>query len=82
MWMGGVPDRGWLEGGAATAARNFCGPQPITPQALDQRFTPAAAACLEQVLRTAITRLIAADPVAIPLLDRSYLRYLPTTICC
>jgi Transposase DDE domain len=43
---------------------------PITPQALDQRFTPAAAACLEQVLRAAITRLIAADPVAIPLLER------------
>jgi hypothetical protein len=43
---------------------------PITPQALDQRFTRAAAACLEQVLRTAITRLIAADSVAIPLLER------------
>jgi hypothetical protein len=43
---------------------------PLTPQALDQRFTPAAAACLEQGLRTAITRLIAADPVAIPLLER------------
>src|SRR5262249_15052898 len=43
---------------------------PITPQALDQRFTPAAAACLEQVLRAAITRVIAADPVAIPLLER------------
>ena len=42
----------------------------ITPQALDQRFTPAAAACLEQVLHAAITRLIAADPVAIPLLER------------
>jgi hypothetical protein len=43
---------------------------PITPQALDQRFTPAAAACLEQVLHAAITRIIAADPVAIPLLER------------
>jgi hypothetical protein len=43
---------------------------PITPQALDQRFTPAAAACLEQVLRAAITQVIAADPVAIPLLER------------
>jgi hypothetical protein len=43
---------------------------PITPQALDQRFTPAAAACLEQVLRAAITRVLAADPVAIPLLER------------
>jgi Transposase DDE domain len=43
---------------------------PITPQALDQRCTPAAAACLEQVLRAAITQVIAADPVAIPLLER------------
>jgi hypothetical protein len=43
---------------------------PITPQALDQRFTPAAAACLEHVLRAAIIRVIAADPVAIPLLAR------------
>ena len=42
---------------------------PITPQALDQRLTPAAAACLEQVLRAAI-QVIAADPVAIPLLER------------
>jgi Transposase DDE domain len=42
----------------------------ITPQALEQRFTPAAAACLEHVLRAAIRRVIAADPVAIPLLER------------
>lgn len=42
----------------------------ITPQALEQRFTPAAAACFEHVLRAAITRVIAADPVAIPLLER------------
>jgi hypothetical protein len=43
---------------------------PITPQALDQRFTPSASACLEQVLRAAMRRLITADPVAIPLLER------------
>jgi hypothetical protein len=43
---------------------------PITPQALDQRFTPAAAACLETVLSTAMRCLIAATPVAIPILDR------------
>jgi hypothetical protein len=43
---------------------------PITPQALDQRFTSAAAACLEQVLRAAMLRIITADPVAIPLLER------------
>jgi hypothetical protein len=42
----------------------------LTPQALDQRFTPAAAACLEQVLRAASTRIIAPDPVTIPLLER------------
>src|ERR671922_2168238 len=34
---------------------------PITPQALDRRFTPAAAACLGQGLRAASTRLIPAD---------------------
>ena len=43
---------------------------PITPQALAQRFTPAAAACLEQGLRAAIPRRIAADAVAMPLLER------------
>jgi hypothetical protein len=43
---------------------------PITPQALDQRFTPAAAACLEQGLRAALTCILTADPVAIPLLER------------
>ena len=42
----------------------------LTPHALDQRFTPAAATCLEPVFRGAIRRVIAADPVAMPLLDR------------
>src|SRR5215471_6811056 len=42
----------------------------ISPQALDQRFTAAAAACLQQVLLTAIARVITAEPVAIPLLER------------
>jgi hypothetical protein len=42
----------------------------MTPQALDQRFPPAAATCLAQVLRSAIRRVMAADPVAMPLLDR------------
>jgi hypothetical protein len=42
----------------------------ITPQALDQRFTAAAAACLKQVLTAAISQVIAAEPVAIPLLAR------------
>jgi hypothetical protein len=43
---------------------------PITPQALDQRFTPVAAACLQQVLAATVTHLIAADPVAVPVLQR------------
>ncbi len=42
----------------------------ITPQALDQRFTETAAACLEQVLAAAVAQVIAAAPVAVPILDR------------
>lgn len=42
----------------------------ITPQALDQRFTEAAAACLKEVLHAALARVVAANPVAIPLLAR------------
>lgn len=42
----------------------------VTPQALDQRFTAAGAACLEQVLAAAVAAVVAADPVAIPLLRR------------
>lgn len=49
----------------------------ITPPALDQRFTAAAATCLAQVLQGAIRRVIAADPVAIPLLERFTAVYLP-----
>ncbi len=43
---------------------------PITPQGLEQRFTPQAAACLQTVLGAAAQQVIAADPVAIPLLQR------------
>lgn len=43
---------------------------PISPQGLDQRFGPRAAACLEQVLDAAVTRVLATDPVAVPLLRR------------
>lgn len=43
---------------------------PITPQGLDQRFTKAGAACLYQVLQGSIKQMIAAEPVAIPLLQR------------
>jgi Transposase DDE domain len=42
----------------------------ISPQALDQRFTAPAAACLQQVLHAAIACVVTADPVAIPLLGR------------
>jgi hypothetical protein len=42
----------------------------ITPQALDQRCPAAAASCLEQGLKAALTQVIAAEPVAIPLLAR------------
>jgi hypothetical protein len=42
----------------------------ISPQALAQRFTMAAATCVKQVLDAALTRVISADPVAIPLLAR------------
>lgn len=42
----------------------------ITPQGLDQRFTPEAAAFLKEVLSNAVAEVVAADPVAIPLLQR------------
>ena len=42
----------------------------ISNQGLDQRFTPAAAALLKEVLNAAATEMIAAQPVAIPLLQR------------
>jgi hypothetical protein len=43
---------------------------PVSAQALDQRFTPQAADCLARVLHAALLRLVAADPVAAPLLRR------------
>ena len=49
---------------------------PVSAQAVDQRFTPSAAACLERVLAQAITQVIAATPAAIPLLDRFTAVYL------
>jgi hypothetical protein len=42
----------------------------ITAQGLDKRFTPRAAACVREVLEAAITRMLVANPVAIPLLQR------------
>jgi Transposase DDE domain len=42
----------------------------ISPQGLDQRCTEAAAVLLEQLLAAAVREVVAADPVAIPLLAR------------
>jgi hypothetical protein len=42
----------------------------ISPQGLDQRFTPAAAHFLARLLDAAVQQLVAAEPVAIPLLQR------------
>src|SRR5918912_3968856 len=42
----------------------------ISPQGLEQRFTQAAATCLQQVLEAAMQQVVAAQPVAIPLLQR------------
>lgn len=42
----------------------------ISPQGLDQRLTEAGAACLLEVLDAATATVLAADPVAIPLVAR------------
>ena len=42
----------------------------ITPQGLDQRFTPEAGGCLYQVLQETVGQVIKAEPVAIPVLQR------------
>ena len=43
---------------------------PSTPQGLNKRFGPEAAALLEWVLSRALEEVISAEPVAIPLLQR------------
>ena len=48
----------------------------ITPQGLDQRFNESAAQCLQKVLEEAVNEVIAADPVAIPILQRFTETYL------
>jgi hypothetical protein len=43
----------------------------LTPQALEQRFTEALAACLEQLIAATVqAAVVAGEPVAIPLLER------------
>jgi hypothetical protein len=65
---------GWLENPAASvedltllAADLGC---PLTPQALDQRFTPQAADCLARVVGDALAYVLRARPAAVPLLRR------------
>jgi hypothetical protein len=43
---------------------------PISAQGVDQRFSERAALMLEQVLNAAVTQVVTANPVAIPLLQR------------
>lgn len=42
----------------------------VSPQAIDQRFTDDTATLLQQVLMASVHHVIAADPVAIPILQR------------
>ena len=42
----------------------------ISSQGLDKRFTPDAAKFLQEILETAVSTVIAAEPVAIPILQR------------
>jgi hypothetical protein len=51
----------------------------ITPQGLDQRFTPAGAACLEAVLAATLTEVVTTDPVLLPLLARFPAVYIQDT---
>jgi len=65
---------GWLANPQATleelaqtaAARGL----HISPQGIHKRLTHYGSACLQEVLRAAVTRMFAADPVAIPILQR------------
>jgi hypothetical protein len=66
---------GWLQHPQATLAQLAqmlaAGGSSVTPQGLDQRFTPAASRLLYEVLRAVSTVGIPADaPVTIPLLQR------------
>lgn len=67
VWGWLARPRASLTGLTHTAARCGVG---VTKQGLDQRFTPAAAACVKAVLEAALPQLVAARPVALPLLRR------------
>ena len=43
---------------------------PLSPQGLDKRFTQAAATWLQHVLAAAVQQVVAAHPVASPILQR------------
>ena len=65
---------GWLENPAASVedlallAADLG--STLSPQALDQRFTPQAAECLARVLGDALEHVLSARPAAVPLLRR------------
>jgi hypothetical protein len=66
---------GWLDDPGApleglAEAIAAAGGADVTPQALDQRFTPAAANLLRDVLQAALGHVFAATPAAVPLLRR------------
>src|SRR5215467_15987000 len=65
---------GWLDAPQATVQQlaQMAGTVgvAISPQGLDQRFTPAAAQFLQRILEGAMGSVVASDPVAIPLLQR------------
>ena len=65
---------GWLAHPGASlsqlAQTAAAGGLAITPQGLDERFTAAAATCLKTVLEAAMRQVLAADPVAVPILQR------------
>jgi hypothetical protein len=64
-WLG-TPDA-TLDQLAQTAAMRGI---PVTGQAIADRFSPASAACLAQVLAAAIRQTVAADPTDLAVLDR------------
>ena len=71
---------GWLEDPSAPvedlAALAGALGSPLSPSALDQRFTPAAADCLAAVLGRALQCVLAARRAALPLLRRFHGVYL------
>jgi hypothetical protein len=65
---------GWLANGASSleelSQMAISAGVKITPQGLDARFSPQAAACLAQVLATAVQQLVSADEGTPTLLER------------